>query len=332
MIGKTSRSSSFRKVVAYGTSKSEDAQLIYTQNLPKDVDGEILAAKMALTASRSGSKAPAEHIIVSWDKRDMVGADAMVYVAKRLLDKLGLSEHQVVVGEHKDTDKPHMHIIVNRVHPRHGEIGEDGKPIYVWDPKGYWQDIERELRDMEREFGWRQVEGRNALQMGHEAPDRTGSSQKEYHSRERRGVPQKKKGRSWEDSHERLHSHGSSGAFGDDLPRTKRQLLGVWRAAEFGDAECQWKMSRIYQFGIGVAYSDDIAAGWAQMAARQGHAKAIEVLKDLRTWGAKPTLPPLPSGDSERKYVGIGGFRRGKRPKDWIGEWAGERIGGVDLG
>ena len=30
------------------------------------------------------------------------------------------SEHQVLVVAHKDTDEPHVHIVVNRVHPEHG--------------------------------------------------------------------------------------------------------------------------------------------------------------------------------------------------------------------
>ena len=30
------------------------------------------------------------------------------------------NEHQVLVVAHEDTDKPHVHVVVNRVHPRHG--------------------------------------------------------------------------------------------------------------------------------------------------------------------------------------------------------------------
>ena len=334
MIAKVLRSGSFKRVVAYSTSKSEDAQLIYTQNLGATDDVGLMAAEMELTASIDDDKCkkPAYHLIVNWDPLDMVGSDAMRYVAKRLLDKLGLSEHQAVVGEHKDKKHPHMHIVVNRVHPLHGEVGPDGKKYGVW--KG-WKDyeiIEDELRKMEREFGWREVEGRNALQMGHQVPARTGSSQKEYHERKRKKLPQKKRGRTWDETHERLHAQMSSGAIPPYLPKTARHLYGIWGAAECGDAECQWKMSRMYSLGIGVPFDEGIAAGWAQLAARQGHLRAIEDLRDLRKRGARPVLPPLPAGESERKYVGMGGYRPGRKPKDWIGEWAGERAGGLEAG
>lgn len=333
MIAKVSRRSDFKEITEYATKKDEHAQLIYKQNLSSSNDPVRLAAEMELTASKPGREGKyAYHLNINWDKHDMVGADAMTHVAKHMLDKLGFGDHQAVVGEHKDKDHPHIHIIVNRVPVTYGQMGEDGKKVGVWNRRFEWEIIERELRDLERKYGWRQVEGNLSLQIGHTIPDRAGASQKEYHARKRAGKPPKKRGRSWDESHERMHSQLSFGHVPDHLPKTRRQLFGIWRAAEFGDAECQWKMSRVYECGLGVPYSMAIASGWAQLAARQGHAKGIEDFERYKSQGIRPIFPPLPAGEVERKWMGGGSLRRSARPKDWFGEWAGERIGGVELG
>ena len=48
------------------------------------------------------------------------------------------SEHQVLVVSHTDTDKPHCHIVVNRVHPEHGVMlptSQDFKRLSRWAEK-----------------------------------------------------------------------------------------------------------------------------------------------------------------------------------------------------
>jgi len=48
----------------------------------------------------------------------------MVQVAQQLLNNLGLSEHQSVVAEHYHFNRPYIHMVVNAVHRRHGELAD----------------------------------------------------------------------------------------------------------------------------------------------------------------------------------------------------------------
>ena len=79
----------------------------------------------------------------------------MERVADRVLARLGLEGHQVLIVAHRDREHPHLHVLVNRVHP------ETGK---AWDR---WQDLprmQRVLREEERALGLREL----AADRGHE--------------------------------------------------------------------------------------------------------------------------------------------------------------------
>ena len=44
----------------------------------------------------------------------------MLEAAKETLDVLKMEEHQALIVCHNDTAHPHVHVIVNRVHPETG--------------------------------------------------------------------------------------------------------------------------------------------------------------------------------------------------------------------
>ncbi|HET7463738.1 MAG TPA: relaxase/mobilization nuclease domain-containing protein [Longimicrobium sp.] len=110
---------------------------------------------MAATARDSGSRqAPVYHISISFDPDDPVDRAIMIQVADRLLRDLDLEEHQALIVSHKDRLHPHLHLVVNRVHPER---------LTVW---SNWYDfprIERSLRAQEVELGLRVVPGHLAL-------------------------------------------------------------------------------------------------------------------------------------------------------------------------
>ncbi|MCY3630494.1 MAG: relaxase/mobilization nuclease domain-containing protein [Bacteroidetes bacterium] len=329
MIADSFIGSNFKKTVTYALNK-EQSTLLFKQNLGASDDPERIAASMQLCASQSIAREPVYHLIVAWDKADHVGHDGMTVVAQRLLKRLGLEEHQAVVAAHADREHPHIHIVANQVHPRHGREGPDGKNIHVW---SRWQDkvkCQKELRQIEREYGWREVEGTLALQIGHEVPGWAGKINKEYHARKKAGLPPIQRGRSRMEAGKRLHRQWSSGAVPDYLPQTARQLFGVWNGADKGEAECQWKMGKMYAIGIGVPHDMEIAAGWMQLAALQGHAKAKADFQRYSKEGARAVNPP---GFGGRNRDGIVlGLRHGKRPSNWIGEWIQNEISTQEIG
>ena len=156
MIGVSSSNKSFRVLARYLVEgRAEEAEnrvaWISSRNLPSD-DPELAAKIMRATAAQNVRvKEPVYHVALSFDPGDTVDRAAMERVADRVLETLQLQEHQVLIVAHADREHPHMHLLVNRVHP------ETGK---VW---SRWQDypaIQRVLREEEEALGLRRVPGR----------------------------------------------------------------------------------------------------------------------------------------------------------------------------
>jgi hypothetical protein len=145
------------KYLVVGRDKIEVGRVAWTsaRNLPTD-DPELAAKIMRATASQNVRVSqPVYHLALSFDPRDIVDRAGMERVADRVLAELKLQEYQTIIVAHADRAHPHMHMLVNRVHP------ETGK---VWDR---WQDypaVQRALREEERALGTR------AVQRGVEGP------------------------------------------------------------------------------------------------------------------------------------------------------------------
>ena len=91
-----------------------------TRNLP-DPDPEKAAAVMRATANASTrTEKPVYHLSVSLAPGERLERPELERVADRLLQDLGLAEHQVLIAEHADGAQQHIHRMVNRVHPDTG--------------------------------------------------------------------------------------------------------------------------------------------------------------------------------------------------------------------
>ena len=155
MIAVSSSGRSFRALATYlaaGRSGEERDRVAWSagRNLPTD-DPELAAKFMRATAAQSDRvEKPVYHIALSFDPKDAVDRATMERVADRVLERLGLAEHQAVIVSHRDREHAHMHILVNRVHPETG---------LAWER---WKDqplIQQVLREEERALGLREVTG-----------------------------------------------------------------------------------------------------------------------------------------------------------------------------
>jgi Relaxase/Mobilisation nuclease domain len=216
VIAKTSSGKSFGGLMHYlevGRSGREIDRVDWTssRNLCGIDDPELAGQVMEATADQSlRIQKPVYHVSLSFDPMDMVNRDRMELVADRLLDRLGLQEHQAMFVVHRDREHAHVHIVVNRVHPETG---------VAWER---WQDhprIERTLRETERELGLREVPGRLYRAPGHELPERTFDTSGERHAAERthemsfadkvrQHLPELRQAQSWEDLADRLADCG----------------------------------------------------------------------------------------------------------------------------
>ncbi len=184
MIASTSSSASFGALGSYlGSGKGdvpaeERVAWVESRGVVRDVDGAANADRaarvMEATADRTPQcTEPCYHVSISFDRRDLPGGptdpaskEAMLGVAEDTLRDLGLDEHQVVVVAHGDRGHPHVHLMVNRVHPETGR---------TWDR---WQDrvrLEKSLRAQERARGFREVPGQLGRLEGQERPARSPS-------------------------------------------------------------------------------------------------------------------------------------------------------------
>lgn len=73
-------------------------------------------------AVRTGRKMekPVLHISLNWHPHEKPTQEQMIEAGKSILERLQMGEHQAVFAAHSDKAHPHMHIVVNRIHPEKG--------------------------------------------------------------------------------------------------------------------------------------------------------------------------------------------------------------------
>lgn len=142
--------------VGFGRDGRQQDRVAWAEfyNLPTR-DFELAACFMAATAnaSVSGTRTPVYSFMVSFDLDDPVDEATMRRVARRTLRDMGLEEHEAVVAAHRDRSHPHLHFVVNRVHPERATLWRKW-----WD----FPRLERSLRAQEVELGLRVVPGWHA--------------------------------------------------------------------------------------------------------------------------------------------------------------------------
>lgn len=84
------------------------------------------SAIMEATAAQNlRCKKPVYHFVLSFDPKDArrgkLPPEVLREIAGEAIERMGLTEHQMLVYAHKDTKHPHMHFLINRVHPTSGK-------------------------------------------------------------------------------------------------------------------------------------------------------------------------------------------------------------------
>lgn len=126
---------------------------------------DSIAKEMQIYSMKSRAKKPVYHVSISWDKKDKVTREQMVEIGDRFLKHMGLKDHQSVMISHKDGDHPHLHLMINRVHP----VTEKAWEKYEYSGEGRgrktekteYERIQEFLRKSEKDFEWRFVPGKH---------------------------------------------------------------------------------------------------------------------------------------------------------------------------
>ena len=81
---------------------------------------QLKAANDDVVATGRKLKSPVYCYSLAWAPEETPTQTEMIDAARQTLDKLGLSEHEVLLVAHNDEPHKHIHVIVNRVHPETG--------------------------------------------------------------------------------------------------------------------------------------------------------------------------------------------------------------------
>ncbi|MEQ1731820.1 MAG: relaxase/mobilization nuclease domain-containing protein [Vicinamibacterales bacterium] len=190
MIGKVPRAGrGFRGLFRYllhGTRRSTAPTRVawtVTRNLIID-DVARASVLMRMTAAKSiRVRRPVYHLVISWAHDERPTPDLMRRVADTTCHDLGLDEHQRVYVAHSDTRHPHVHIVVNRVHPETG---------VAWTASHDYRRIEQSLARQAHELGLAIVPGRHNGRAGREGPRRSRDGAFQQARREGRPAPAKR--------------------------------------------------------------------------------------------------------------------------------------------
>lgn len=111
------------------------------------VDDVALASRVVEATQALNTRCRADktyHLIVSFAEGDEVDLSDMKRIEARLAASIGYADHQRVCALHTDTDNPHLHVAINRIHPltRRAVM-----------PRLDFRTLSREAAAIERDFG-----------------------------------------------------------------------------------------------------------------------------------------------------------------------------------
>ncbi len=119
-----------------------------SQNLPTD-DPLLAAHYMTATAELSRRcKNACYHAMIAWHPDERPSLEVMQEIARRTLGLAELGEHQTLIMGHGDKAHPHLHMMINRVHPETGR---------AWSTSHDYRRFDRIMKQLSDEYGFRHV-------------------------------------------------------------------------------------------------------------------------------------------------------------------------------
>ncbi len=187
----TGRGESFAGVLAYALREAGPETCGGTENLKSDIGEAAPEMEHAVSAAghRPGRRGPTttrpvQHAILGWHPADKawLTREHVAATVRAALAHMGLGEHQCVWVLHTDTDKPHVHLVINLVHPVTGLVARLG--LLKKRMSEFCGDYERRLGDV-------RCKRRGMPKAANENRGRLGKWEWKRRERERERQPQK---------------------------------------------------------------------------------------------------------------------------------------------
>ena len=113
--------SSIGRAVKYLTDNQGKAQRVgYTLTLncrTQDLNQSLMEIESLQTRKQNVRGDKTLHLIVAFTQNDQLTQKNIGEISKKIVQSLGYENHQCIVVEHRDTDHPHFHILVNKISP-----------------------------------------------------------------------------------------------------------------------------------------------------------------------------------------------------------------------
>jgi hypothetical protein len=98
-------------------------------------DARYLKARSGLAPTGRTNETPVKTVSLAWAPGQSPTREEMCRAADNFMKAMGWTEHQTLIVAHNDTRHPHLHLIINRVHPDTGRALNDWqerKRAQVW--------------------------------------------------------------------------------------------------------------------------------------------------------------------------------------------------------
>lgn len=237
-----------REVVNELTGEIELREVVIETNC---ISLKTASAEMKAIADMNGRvKDPVYHTVLSWQPGENPTDEQMFEAGRAAIAAIGMEGHQYVTAIHRDTDKAHVHIMVNRVHP------ETERTVY---PDRDFYKLDKCMREIELKQGWthtngaysvQEVDGEKVIDWASKDKNTKGklptkakdfeakTGNESLHSYARRTARNdvfqllKEPGAKWQDLHARLAVHGLE-------IKEKGQGLGIYSKSDSPDLKLE---------------------------------------------------------------------------------------------
>ncbi len=119
---KTGQASSFKKLIHYLTAPQGKSERVGRKQISNCISNEVswaieeVRATQAKNTRAKGDKT--YHLVISFAPGEEPNDEMLEKIEERVVDSIGLLGHQRISIAHHDTDNLHIHVAINKVHPK----------------------------------------------------------------------------------------------------------------------------------------------------------------------------------------------------------------------
>jgi len=203
---KSVRKSNFSALIQYLTDPQGKSERISQIKVSKCYSDDMTAALMEIQNTQEMNKRAKSdktcHLVLSFPEGERLSFESLNAIEERFCDILGFNGHQRISVVHDDTNNLHMHIAINKIHPRN---------LTIHNPYYDYKKVAKLCEQIEQEYGLTPVNHETlkdqASRVAQEIETRTGvESLLGWIKRE--ALTEIKGAYSWQDLHQVLVKHG----------------------------------------------------------------------------------------------------------------------------